>query len=714
MLMNNLGQATEAMARVATQTANQQAQLTAALQRLVEDPRQGTRAPVATPGPASVPFDTGGKILKPPEAFSPATIEEEVSQWSDWAFTFKNFLAFMDQAFLTDLKSAEDQKVEISRKLTAELEPSSRSRSLAMAQALVGFPAMSKGASLMDYVLTFEKLISEYEKISGTKYDDNLKIVTLLKGVPQNLKQHVMVDITDRTTYDELRTKLPQYERSNQTWSAENILGSLSVPDPTTHTSSKPYQGPIPMELDRIYFRKGKGDQKSKGDKGKGGKGKGDRGKGGRGSKGKGRGFGRGFGKGRGKGKKGGKNVRQVEGKGYESGKGKSGQGVVCHNCGKTGHIASECWSAPSGKGKGKGGKGKVRNVQETGEEDWSTDPQASSSTQPQARTAPAAKGNEQVRRLVTTPMPIIEEVDDDDYVDLIGMFEDLAHDWSVRAVKMIESEQLVKVVNMADGSDEEEYERDELHEWYEDLELDKLNSKKAKPGENILRWDETKQDWMVKPFEIPSPGFTDSEEEIDLSKQDWLEKPVEIPSPGHHIRAVSARYSEPLVEVVLDSGAGCYSEDREDLGTVEFPALRMVIQDAQGNRIRTTETRANITFEFQWTDGRVIKVRDSAVFGDVTQPFFAVGKLWKVGWGLDPLDQFNAFLKKGGARVPVRFVRNSTVIDLKIYRAQVKVVKEEEPQVRKLTLIKQMEEDFEKMKYHEGWFFMSDGKPAR
>ena len=214
LLMHNLGQATEAMARVATQTATQQAQLTAALQRLVEAPGEA-RSSAGTPGPASVPFDTGGKILKPPEAFSPATIEEEVSQWSDWAFTFKNFLAFMDQSFLTDLKSAEDQKVEISsdvtnaffgndrermnrgmklysvlssylknrplkvlrsvsgvngfevwRKLTAELEPSSRSRSLAMAQALVGFPAMSKGASLMDYVLTFEKLISEYEKIS--------------------------------------------------------------------------------------------------------------------------------------------------------------------------------------------------------------------------------------------------------------------------------------------------------------------------------------------------------------------------------------------------------------------------------------------------------------------------------------------------------------------------------------------------------------------
>ena len=84
-----------------------------------------------------------------------------------------------------------------------------------------------------------------------------------------------------------------------------------------------------------------------------------------------------------------------------------------------------------------------------------------------------------------------------------------------------------------------------------------------------------------------------------------------------------------------------------------------MAIQDAQGNRIRTTETRANITFEFQRVDGRVIKVRDSAVFGDVTQPLFAVGKLWKLGWGLDPIDEWNAYLKKGSARVPVRFVRN-------------------------------------------------------
>ena len=201
---------------------------------------------------------------------------------------------------------------------------------------------------------------------------------------------------------------------ATQTWSAENILGSLSVQAPTSHGSTKEYHGPIPMELDRVYYPFGKGD-KGKGDKGKGGKGKGDKGKshygrgrgyvkgkGGRKRKGYGRGKGGKIAKGRG-----GKSVRQVEGQGYGDGSGKGGQGVVC---GKTGHIASECWSAPSNKGKGKAGKGKVRNVQETGEEEWSNEGQQSSSLS-QARTAPAAKGNEQVTRVVSTPMPILEEI---------------------------------------------------------------------------------------------------------------------------------------------------------------------------------------------------------------------------------------------------------------------------------------------------------------
>ena len=193
-------------------------------------------------------------------------MKEETIEGCEGTKLYSVLSSYLRNRPLKVLRSVDDMNgFEVWRKLTAELEPSSRSRSLAMAQALVGFPSMSKGASLMDYVLTYENLVNEYERLSGVRYDDNRKIGTLLKGIPQQLKQHIMVDS---------RTKLLQYERSNQTWSAENILGSLSVQPHHASSSIKEYQGPLPMELDRLHGDKGKGQWDEKG------KGKTDRGKG--------------------------------------------------------------------------------------------------------------------------------------------------------------------------------------------------------------------------------------------------------------------------------------------------------------------------------------------------------------------------------------------------------------------------------------------------
>ena len=81
-LMTNLGQATEALAQVAAQTARQPEQLTQAMERVNAGPAQAAEGPPQPPPQGTaVPFDTGGKVLKAPDAFSPNTIEEEVSQW---------------------------------------------------------------------------------------------------------------------------------------------------------------------------------------------------------------------------------------------------------------------------------------------------------------------------------------------------------------------------------------------------------------------------------------------------------------------------------------------------------------------------------------------------------------------------------------------------------------------------------------------------------
>ena len=216
--------------------------LVAALQQTIA--AQAATTTTTTSGTSGTTFDTGSRVLKGPDVFAPGTLDEEVSAWQDWAFIFKNYIGFMDPNYLSEFSWAEthtgpitedeytagsekgrravklysvlssylknrplkilrsvlnNDGFEVWRRLTAELQPTSRSRSLAMAQALVSFPSMSKGASLYDYVLTHEKLVDEYEKLSGLRYDPNLKIGTLLKGIPNDLKRTLLFDMDDRT-----------------------------------------------------------------------------------------------------------------------------------------------------------------------------------------------------------------------------------------------------------------------------------------------------------------------------------------------------------------------------------------------------------------------------------------------------------------------------------------------------------------------------------
>ena len=77
-----------------------------------------------------------------------------------------------------------------------------------MAQALARFPAMTKGTSILDYLLTYEKQVAEHEKVSGTTYDENLKIGTVLKGLPNELRKHILIGRSPSTKYQDIRAKL--------------------------------------------------------------------------------------------------------------------------------------------------------------------------------------------------------------------------------------------------------------------------------------------------------------------------------------------------------------------------------------------------------------------------------------------------------------------------------------------------------------------------
>ena len=155
------------------------------------------------------------RLLKSPETFNYATKDLETKYFSDWAYTFKSWVTFLDPLYGKDLDSVEEHLdlerplsamdseqanrakklhgvlcsylrqgslrlhksaeqtngIESWRRLHRELNPVSRQRALALLQALNEFPAFT-AAKLLDNLLSYEELVKDYERVSKTKLGD--------------------------------------------------------------------------------------------------------------------------------------------------------------------------------------------------------------------------------------------------------------------------------------------------------------------------------------------------------------------------------------------------------------------------------------------------------------------------------------------------------------------------------------------------------------
>ena len=221
------------------------------------------------------------------------------------------------------------------RALVQEYEPSSRQRSLAIAQTLSNYPAFTNSKTVLEQILAYEQLVQQFEEISSSVYPAELKIATLVKCSNQKLREYLQLTIGETTTYSQLKETMLGYDKACRSWTPENVLKSIQS---TSHGDSG---GPQPMEIDRIE-NKGKGKHKGKSkDKGKNWWNYGNFG-----SAAFGRGRGRGKGrsnKGKGKGKQKGKN----KGKGKDFGKKGKHKGKVdpqqCKICYEYGHWSRDC-----------------------------------------------------------------------------------------------------------------------------------------------------------------------------------------------------------------------------------------------------------------------------------------------------------------------------------------------------------------------------------
>ena len=288
-------------------------------------------------------FGEASKVVQCPKEFGSLNSADDQTAWSDFSFTFRQWLFFADPAFESDFKHIEENPslvvafldnplgaaskerskklysilagilkqrplkvlrqvdgangLEVFRQLSALYAPRTKGRSLALLNALMSYPQFSKDRSTLEQVQNLEKLADEYRRSSGHDISDDILLSTLIRVLPKNVQQHVQLTMKESSTYAEVREQVVAHERISCSWTRDKVLQDLgATPIGAVTSYSSGDTGSAPMEVNLIKGKnKGKGKSSDKG-KGKGksnfskGKGKGkytDKGKG-KGGSGKG------------------------------------------------------------------------------------------------------------------------------------------------------------------------------------------------------------------------------------------------------------------------------------------------------------------------------------------------------------------------------------------------------------------------------------------
>ena len=562
--------------QVAAQAAQAAAQAATALQRFTDQRTAGGK------------FSEAGKVVRQPDPYGTDDVEQDISRWTEFYDNFRAWLFYADKEYEASLDHLENNTAtpidmstmdssqqdrskqlysiligslrgrplrilkgvagrngfEAWRQLLSQYQPRTRARSISMLSALMNFSPFNKTQTIIEQIQGFERLRNEYRRSSGIDLADDVSLSILVRCLPKALQQHVQLQLREDSTYGTVRSMVVAYEQTTSSWTDKRIYTEVGIASGSVASYGNP-GGTAPMEIDALQQWKGKG----KSEKGKGkGKGKYD------------------FSKGKSKGK--GKSDSKGKGLGKNQNPNSS---VVCHYCGKQGHMKKECFkfqrdqNGQKGGGQGKYGNA-VRQVQIDEVPEGSSNAEAASSS-----SGPPSK----------SAVRLVERVFD------------------LTAIPETSSSGAIRVVSSFHKMDSSSF----MHE----------------PCSNFCKSYAGRCTCDFKQFDL-----TCSDSDGIWTNSPWLQDDL-----TSHVRMLNDD-SQGLDDIVLDSGADvsalplCYS----GVGT-EIHHDGSLFVDAQGNALHVDSTRLA---KVQFGD---VTFKEKFIVSGVTTPLLSLGNIMRSGWSI-------------------------------------------------------------------------------
>ena len=116
-----------------------------------------------------------------------------------------------------------------------------------------------KDKGVAENILEYEERIEQYEKSTGEKVQENLKVSTLIQRMKPEVKRHLLLNLDEKTKYPALRQYLVNYE-STEKWT-NSLTQSQGTPHRTTTDlidKGKDHQGVAAMDVSQAWKGKGR------------------------------------------------------------------------------------------------------------------------------------------------------------------------------------------------------------------------------------------------------------------------------------------------------------------------------------------------------------------------------------------------------------------------------------------------------------------------